>query len=449
MASKTDRSPTHACSGCGFVSHRWFGRCPDCGEWNSATDNRRDGSVSAHVQSLAGINIDDDRISTGIAEVDRVLGGGLVRGSVVLLAGQPGIGKSTLLLQMLAGSAATGRRGLLLAAEESLPQVTRRALRLGIPLDDLRALSSSSLEVAVTAATDEKADVLIVDSIQAIQDQRVEGSVGSLVQVRECAAALVRFAKESGTAVILVGHVTKEGSVAGPKTLKHAVDALLGLEGERTGTLRLLRATKNRFGSCEETGVFGMTKSGLECIADPSSMLLADRAAGVSGSIVFPNLQGSRPVLVEIQALVADEPSAQPRRVALGVDSRRLALLLGVLSKHGVAAGARDAFVSAAGGVALREPAGDLAVCLAVESALHDRVLDPRTIAVGEVGLGGEVRRVPDMRRRLAEAARLGFTRALVPVGSSVDGSTLRCVEVADLRSAFQRVATLARAPAA
>lgn len=446
MASKG--GIVHACSGCGFSSPRWFGRCPDCGAWNSATGSVA-GEAVAQVKSLAAIDTDDDRISTGIAEVDRVLGGGLVRGSVALLAGQPGIGKSTLLLQLLAGTVATGGKGLMISAEESLPQVARRALRLGVPLDHLRAVASSSLEVAITLARDESSEVVIVDSIQALQDRRTEGAIGSLVQVRECAAALVGYAKESGTAIVLVGHVTKEGSVAGPKILEHAVDAVLGLEGERTGALRLLRATKNRFGSCEETGVFAMTKSGLEAIADPSSMLLADRATGVSGSIVFPNLQGSRPVLVEIQALVADDVSPQPRRVALGVDSRRLALLLGVLSKHGVAVGARDAFVSAAGGVALREPAGDLAVCLAVESALTNKVLDPRTIAVGEVGLGGEVRRVPDVRRRLAEAARLGFTRALVPVGSDTEGATLRCVEVTDIGEAFRRVATVARAPAA
>ena len=371
-----------------------------------------------------------------------------MRGSVSLLAGQPGIGKSTLLLQLLAGVTGVDRRGLLVSAEESLPQVTRRALRLGVPLPNLRALSTASLEVALDAMNAEDPDLVIVDSIQAVHDRRVEGSIGSLVQVRECAAELVRIAKDSGAAIVLVGHVTKEGSIAGPKNLEHAVDVVLGLEGERTGGLRLLRATKNRFGSCEETGVFAMTPSGLQAIADPSSMLLAERAGGITGSIVFPNLQGSRPVLVEVQALVA-EGSPQPRRVALGIDSRRLALLLGVLSKHGASIGGRDAFVSAAGGMVLREPAGDLAVCLAVESALSDRVLDPRTVAVGEVGLGGELRRVPETRRRLAEAARLGFTRALVPRGS-VDGDVpLRCYEVTDLNEAFRSVATVARVPAA
>ena len=400
------------------------------------------------VTSLGSVDTSDDRFSTGIGEVDRVLGGGLVRGSVSLLAGQPGIGKSTLLLQLLDGVGKGGGRGLLISAEESLPQVTRRALRLGVPVAELRALATASLEAALAATRAEEPDVVIVDSIQAVHDPRIEGSIGSLTQVRECAAELVRHAKDTGTSILLVGHVTKEGSIAGPKNLEHAVDVVLALEGERTGGLRLLRATKNRFGSCDETGVFAMTPAGLEAIADPSSMLLAERAGGITGSIVFPNLQGSRPVLVEIQALVA-EGSPQPRRVALGIDSRRLALLLGVLSKHGAAVGARDAFVSAAGGTVLREPAGDLAVCLAVESALSDRLLDPRTVAIGEVGLGGELRRVPETRRRLAEAARLGFTRALVPKGSSPDDVALRCYEVADLSEAFRRVATVARVPAA
>lgn len=382
---------------------------------------------------------DAPRLPTGNSELDRVLGGGLVAGSTILLAGEPGIGKSTLMLQMIDGILGAGHRCLLATGEESLDQVALRGRRLNVAIEKLRATAASSLQSILDACSTERPEVLVVDSIQTIEDQSLEQSAGSVTQVRDCAAGLVRYAKQTGTVVIMVGHVTKEGSVAGPKTLEHMVDAVLSLEGERTGTLRLLRASKNRFGSCDETGVFTMDSGGLEVVADPSAMLLADRHEGVAGSVVFPGLEGTRPVLVEIQALVTTSELNQPRRVAIGLDPRRMALIVGVLSKDDeVSIGQRDAFVGAAGGLAVREPAADLAVCLALISARQNVPVDPGTVAIGEVGLGGEIRRVPAIERRLAEAARLGFARAIVPRGIERSPAGIELCVATDVRAAMR-----------
>jgi DNA repair protein RadA/Sms len=358
---------------------------------------------------------------------------------VVLLSGEPGIGKSTLVLQVIQGVLATGRRALLVTAEESIDQVSLRGSRLGVALDRFEVAASSSVTEVVAACEGRGPDLLVVDSIQTLGDPSHEQPPGSLIQVRECAAALVRHAKQSGTAVLLVGHVTKEGTVAGPKALEHIVDAVLGLEGERGGGLRLLRASKNRFGSCEETGVFVMGQRGLEAVEDPSAMFLDDRRSNVPGSVVFPGLEGSRPMLVEIQALVT--PSSvphQPRRVPLGIDARRLSLLIAVLQQRAsVPLGHNDVFIAAAGGLRVREPAADLAVCMSLHSAARNVPIGDGVVAFGEVGLGGEVRRVPGTERRLAEAARLGFRVALVPPG--VNGaSSIEVVRVGDLESAAQ-----------
>ena len=398
------------------------------------------GAEVLEVTSLAAPGATPDRFSSGLSQVDRVLGGGVVPGGVVLLSGEPGIGKSTLVLQLIDGVLAQGRRSLLVTGEESVGQVSLRARRLGVPLDRFEVAVSSSLTAIVSASERMTPDLLVVDSIQTIQDPKLDQPAGSVTQVRECAAALVRHAKSSGTAVVLVGHVTKEGAVAGPKTLEHVVDAVVALEGERAGALRLLRASKNRFGSCEETGVFTMGQRGLEAVEDPSAMFLADRPSDVSGSVVFPGLEGTRPILVEIQALVSKSNLPQPRRVPLGVDARRLSLLIGVL--HGrvqLVVDQHDVFVAAAGGLSVTEPGADLAVCLSLHSALRNVPIAGGVVAFGEVGLGGEVRRVPGGERRLAEAARLGFRTAVVPRGLRM-GSPIEVIEVADLSSALRAV---------
>lgn len=342
----------------------------------------------------------------------------MVPGAAVLLSGDPGAGKSTLVMQLMTGAARGGRSSVLITGEESTGQVALRARRLGADLAALGVAASRSLPAVLATSLEERPDVLVVDSIQTLEDPRFEQPAGSVVQVRECAAALVAHAKATGTAVVMVGHVTKDGSVAGPKTLEHVVDVVLTLEGEGDGALRMLRSTKNRFGSCDETGVFTMRPAGLDPVEDPSSVLLADRVPEAGGSCVFPALQGSRSMLVEIQALVSGSDLASPRRVAIGIDQRRMALLLGVLWKClRLKLGDHDVFVSAAGGLAIREPAADLATCLALHSAKTEASLPPGLVAIGEVGLGGELRRVPRAERRLEEARRLGFDEAIVPRG--------------------------------
>ncbi|HYP22505.1 MAG TPA: DNA repair protein RadA [Actinomycetota bacterium] len=442
------------CTSCSHESPRWFGRCPGCGDWSTAETApappgggrggaRRGvhGAAAPALATLAAPAAPSPRVGSGNDEVDRVLGGGFVPGEVVLLAGEPGVGKSTLVLQVLAGVAASGGRVLLTTGEESLAQVSLRAVRLGLDAESITAVAEPSLPGILAACASHRPELLVVDSIQTVEDPAFEQPAGSIVQVRECAATLARHAKATNTIVVLVGHVTKDGSVAGPRTLEHLVDAVVSLEGDRSASLRLLRASKNRFGSCEETGVFTMERDGLVVVPDPSSMLLADRCEGVAGSLVVPGLEGSRPVLVELQALATPSDLPQPRRVALGVDARRLSMLGGVLEKAGVRLGKRDLFTSAAGGLAVREPAADLALCLAIESAVSDVPVDARTVALGEVGLGGEIRRVPGTERRLAEAARLGFRRAIVPAGAEVSGATIEVVRAARLRDAFTAAA--------
>lgn len=433
-----------ACSDCGHVSPRWFGRCPSCDSWDtaaSATQSAPAGGSAApplEVASLAMAAGPPERALCGVGELDRVLGGGLVPGSVVLLAGEPGIGKSTLVLQMIDGLIRSDVGTLLVTGEESLDQVAVRAVRVGSDPSALRAAASTSLPAIIETARAEAASVLVVDSIQTLHDPSHDSAAGSIVQVRECTAALVRFAKTTGTTVVLVGHVTKEGTVAGPRTLEHLVDAVLSLEGERTGTFRLLRALKNRFGSCEEAGVFTMEVQGLVGVEDPSSMFLADRLPGVAGSTVFPALEGARPVLIEIQALVAATKLPQPRRVAIGCDPRRLSLLIGVLSQRRVTKLVdQDIFVAAAGGLQVREPAADLALCLSLLSSSSMRPIPHRTVAIGEVGLAGEIRRVPGIERRIAEANRLGFTDAVVPRGTRSDRIKMRLIEVRDVDEAL------------
>ncbi|MGH2752655.1 MAG: DNA repair protein RadA [Actinomycetota bacterium] len=449
MATRQRNADVHYCTACGFSSPRWFGRCPDCGEWSSAAGGSQAGdSTGAEVTTLADSHCDVERLATGIGEVDRVVGGGLVAGGAVLLAGEPGIGKSTLVLQLIDGLLASDRRALLITGEESIGQVALRAARLGVARARFRAAATASLPEVLKLSAAERPDVLVVDSVQTLENPELDQSPGSVVQVRECAARLVRHAKTTGTCVILVGHVTKEGTVAGPKALEHIVDCVLALEGERTGTVRLLRATKNRFGSCEETGVFTMGERGLEVVGDPSAMLLSDRRPGVSGSVVFCGLEGTRPVLVEIQSLVVKGSPPNVRRVPIGVDAKRLALLAGVLfNRVTLDLSDKDLFVAAAGGFVVREPAADLPVCLALHSAAHNVPVPGDVVAMGEVGLGGEVRRVPGLGRRLTEAARLGFRRALVPPGTKPAVPGLEVIEVTDVASALRATTSTTPAP--
>ncbi len=366
------------------------------------------------LSELAGQGGDPE--PTGISELDRVLGGGLLPGSVTLLGGEPGIGKSTLVLQVLAAVAGRGGRGLLVSAEESLLQVRRRAERLQAVRPGLWMVTETALPGIESAVREVEPDLVVIDSIQTVWDPDLESSPGSVVQVRGCAHQLAAMAKDDGPAIVVVGHVTKDGALAGPRVLEHLVDTVLSFEGDRHHALRLLRAVKHRFGPTGELGLFEMTGHGLEGVADPGGMFLADRRAGTPGSVVFPSIEGQRPMLVEIQALVVSTPQVSPRRSTTGFDSGRLALLLAVLDQRaGLGLGHHDVYVSVVGGIRVADPGADLAVCLALASAVTGVPVGSDVVVLGEIGLAGEVRQVAHTPRRLAEAARLGFARAVVP----------------------------------
>ncbi|MEO5559955.1 MAG: DNA repair protein RadA [Dokdonella sp.] len=422
----------YVCAECGAEHNKWQGQCAECGVWNTLTEfvvqpatkstavNPRGGYAGTKdapkITQLAQVATEDEqRSATGIAELDRVLGGGLVAGSVVLIGGDPGIGKSTLLLQML-GAIGQRVRGLYVTGEESLAQVASRGQRLGIVLDGLEALAETSIERILGEAANGKPDVLIIDSIQTIWTETLTAAPGSVSQVRESAARLVRFAKETGTSVFLVGHVTKEGGIAGPRVLEHMVDAVLYFEGEAGSRFRILRAFKNRFGAVNELGVFAMGDKGLREVPNPSAIFLSTHAQPTAGSVVMVTREGTRPLLVEVQALVDQSSLGNPRRVALGLEQNRLAMLLAVLHRHGGAAVYdQDVFVNVVGGIRVQETAADLPVLLAVLSSFRDKPLPDKTVAFGEVGLSGEIRPVPNGEERLKEAATHGFKRAIVP----------------------------------
>ena len=427
-----DRS-VYRCTECGAEHPKWAGRCEGCGAWNTLVEEpvsarrgergpARSGAADRPPIRLADLRGETlTRWQTGLGELDFVLGGGVVPGSMVLVGGEPGIGKSTLLLQCAGRLEAAGVRTLYVSGEESPEQIRLRAARLAEPVDGVHVLGETALEPILHHAAALKAHVLIVDSIQTTYTTDLEGAPGNVGQVRECAARLMRFAKEAGPAVLLVGHVTKGGGIAGPRTLEHIVDTVLYFEGEATLDHRLLRAVKNRFGPADEIGVFRMTGAGLEPVADPAAAFLAGRAGGVSGSAVTALMEGSRPVLVEIQALASRPGFGTPQRVATGLDHRRLAVLLAVLERRaGMPFSQLDVFVNVTGGVRLADPATDLAVLAALISAVHDRVVPPDALFLGEVGLGGEVRPVAAVERRLAEAARQGFHRVFLSARSRV-----------------------------
>jgi DNA repair protein RadA/Sms len=442
----------YACTECGAQQPRWLGRCPECGGWSTLVEERA-GSPAPEPRELIApaasaaaprrlIDIDAEavpRLSTGIGELDRVLGGGIVPGSVVLLAGEPGVGKSTLALQLAAGIE-KDRPVLYVAGEESPEQVRLRANRLASLPEALAVVTETCVEALAKPWLEAQPALVLVDSVQTLRSERVESAPGSVAQVRECAALLAATAKAHGAALVLVGHVTKEGAIAGPRVLEHLVDVVLQLEGDGFHAFRLLRAHKNRFGSTQEIGVFQMGGAGLEPVANPSELFLAERRGGAPGSCVVPWLEGSRPMLVEIQALVAPAGYGTARRTAIGVDDARLALLLAVLDRRAqVDLLNRDVYVNAVGGVRIREPGADLALALALASSRLDTPLPADAAACGEVGLGGEVRRVARLDARVAEAVRLGFRRVLVPAGASASLPAprgARLVPVADLADA-------------
>jgi len=442
----------YACTACGAQQPRWLGRCPECGSWSSLVEERVGGAApsaesasdwlaaptaesAAKPRALAEIDADSlPRLATGVPELDRVLGGGLVPGSVVLLAGEPGVGKSTLALQLAAGLSPSPV--LYVSGEESPEQIRLRADRMASVPAHLALLSETRVESLAAPWRELAPAALIVDSVQTLRCDRVESAPGSVAQVRECAAMLAAAAKRAGTALVLVGHVTREGTIAGPRVLEHLVDAVLYFDGDRGQAFRLLRAHKNRFGSTDEIGVFHMTGAGLEAVPNPSELFLAERRVDSPGSCVATLVEGSRPLLVEIQALVAPAGYGTARRTALGVEDGRVALLLAVLDRRaGQDLVGRDVFVNAVGGVRVSEPGADLAIALALASSRMDRPLPPDAAACGEVGLGGEIRRVPRLDLRMREALRLGFRRILVPAGSP-ESEHASAVAVRDLEAA-------------
>ncbi len=449
----------YTCSACGSISAKWSGKCLSCGEWNTlvetepvvASGNRfsakRPGiTQTSPVLSLADIDaVDVPRVISGISEFDRVLGGGLVPGGVVLIGGDPGIGKSTLLLQALTNLSNT-HPVLYVSGEESGPQVALRAKRLGLQAQNLQMQAEIQLEKILDTLDTLKPQIAVIDSIQTIYSDALTSAPGSVAQVRECAAQLTRYAKVSGTTIIMVGHVTKEGALAGPRVLEHIVDTVLYFEGDTHSSFRLIRAFKNRFGAVNELGVFAMTDKGLKGVLNPSALFLTRHDQQIAGSCVMATLEGMRPLLVEIQALVDASPTPNARRLSVGLEQNRLAMLLAVMHRHAnIAAYDQDVFINAVGGVKISEPAADLAVLLAIYSSLRNKPLPKGLIVFGEVGLAGEIRPAPRGQERLREAVKLGFTTALIPKSNitrqGVKG--LEIIGVERIEEAFAKIRAL------
>ncbi len=436
------RKTAFVCGDCGSEYTKWQGQCVNCGAWNTLSEitlattssgggaGRRAGhgggfqgyagAVNSQLQTLDEIDLEQlPRIGSGSGEFDRVLGGGLVNGSAILIGGHPGAGKSTLLLQTMC-YLAESLEALYVTGEESLQQVAMRAQRLGLPTGRLKMLAETSVEIIVARAEQLKPKVLVVDSIQVVHGEHISSAAGSVSQVRECAAYLTRFAKQTGTVVLLVGHVTKDGSLAGPKVLEHMIDCSILLEGSEDSRFRTLRGQKNRFGAVNELGVFAMTEQGLREVKNPSAIFLSRSEEAASGSAVMVVWEGTRPLLVEIQALVDDSPLGNPRRVAVGLEQNRLALLLAVLHRHGgLQVGDQDVFVNVVGGVKVLETSADLALLLAIVSSFRNHPLPQDLVVFGEVGLAGEIRPVHSGQERIHEAAKHGFRRAIVPRGNA------------------------------
>ncbi|MSQ58594.1 MAG: DNA repair protein RadA [Betaproteobacteria bacterium] len=422
----------YICTECGGQSAKWQGQCPHCSAWNSLAEGLAEKpstrfmhlSQPSSVQLLGDVSAKEEpRLSTGIEELDRVLGGGLVRGAVALIGGDPGIGKSTLLLQALALLAKV-TPVLYVSGEESAAQIALRSKRLGLDAGTMPVLAEIQLERIISTLKSHRPSVAVIDSIQTVYSEGLQSAPGSVAQVRECAAQLTRFAKTEGTTILLVGHVTKEGAIAGPRVLEHIVDSVLYFEGDTHSSFRMIRAIKNRFGAANELGVFAMTDKGLRGVSNPSALFLSHHESEVAGSCVLVTQEGTRPMLVEIQALVAEAHTPNPRRLSVGLEQNRLAMLLAVLHRHaGLAYFDQDVFVNAVGGVRIDEPAADLAVVLAMVSSFKNKPLPQKLVVFGEVGLAGEVRPVQRGQERLKEAAKLGFTQAIVPKANRPKGS--------------------------
>lgn len=449
------RKTKFICQECGYESPKWMGKCPGCGAWNKMveevekTTTRRgafahtEGSIAAKPMRISDIEIENEaRIHTNSLELNRVLGGGIVRGSLVLIGGDPGIGKSTLLLQVSSQLANKNHSVLYISGEESLRQTKLRAERLGITSNRLTVYAETNLEEISATIESTRPEFVIIDSIQTIYHPEITSAPGSVSQVRECTAVLMRMAKIKGIAIFIVGHVTKEGSIAGPRLLEHMVDTVLYFEGERHHTYRILRAVKNRFGSTNEMGIFEMRETGLEEVENPSEMFLKERSHGAAGSTVVASMEGTRPVLVEIQALISPSSFGNPRRMATGIDHNRVPLLMAVLEKRvGMLLQNQDAYLKVAGGVKLDEPAIDLAVAISIASSFLDKPTRPTDCIIGEVGLTGEVRRVSRIEQRVQEAEKLGFERMILPT-NNIGGWTaprgIQLIGVASVKEALQ-----------
>jgi DNA repair protein RadA/Sms len=443
----------YMCQSCGYQSSKWLGRCPECEQWSSFVEERLsskgqrqqgrgDQSVATPV-AITRVSADEgERLPTGIGELDRVLGGGVLPGMVVLVGGDPGIGKSTMLLQVAGYMSRAGQAVLYVSGEESAKQTRLRADRISALSERLLILPDTSVERILAHTEQLRPQLVVVDSVQTLSSEQFHSGAGSISQVREVTARLVEMAKTDGIATFLVGHVTKDGALAGPKVLEHMVDCVLYFEGEASHTFRILRAVKNRFGSINEIGVFEMAKDGLHEVRNPSQLFLSERPEDTSGSVVVSTLEGTRPLLIEVQALASPSPLAIPRRVATGFDVNRVALLIAILEKRvGLHLHGEDVYLNIAGGIRVTEPAVDLGVATAIASSFRDRPIEARTVIMGEVGLGGEVRAIPQLEARLREAEKLGFQQAVIPEPNRPVGAlagTLHLIPVTSLTRAFE-----------
>lgn len=450
------RKTKFVCQECGYESAKWMGKCPSCQSWNTMVEEFEQtarqtsrsyvtsgASGNSKPQSIVSIKSNmEPRIGTKMKELDRVLGGGVVPGSLVLVGGDPGIGKSTLLLQLSAKLAETGQRVLYISGEESVKQTKLRADRLNLSSQDLYVLAETDITLIERAIDEVQPVLVVIDSIQTVYQEEVTSAPGSVAQVRECTAAFMRMAKTRGIAIFIVGHVTKQGSIAGPKLLEHMVDSVLYFEGERHHTYRILRAVKNRFGSTNEMGIFEMKELGLAEVVNPSEIFLEERSQGTAGSIVVASMEGTRPVLVELQALISPTSFGNPRRMATGIDHNRVSLLMAVLEKRvGLLLQNQDAYLNVAGGIRLDEPAIDLAIAISIASSFRNQITSPTDVVIGEIGLTGEIRRVSRIEQRVHEAAKLGFQRAIIParnLGGWTYPEGMKVVGVSALEEALQ-----------